>query len=485
MPQTPLSLPPGLVQPRNATARNFGRATHGPKLCSIMSELGKPPLPIHRYMADVALEVDDKGLFVYTTILGTLQRQVGKTTFDLAAAIQNSLLGKNRRTWYTAQSGQHATDKFLEMADTWEGSQIRQLARKPRRSNGSASLTFTNGSTFKPFPPGEGTLDGKQSDRTTLDELWFWSILQYQLMRQSYKPTQTTRRALMGQRPQTWLWSTEGTVDSTALNRLIDEARSSSRPERTCFFDWGIPDDADPDDLTEIYRWHPGAGYLFDMEDLRGFREEFGDEADEFARAYGNRRTGAANRVIPPKAYKAAQWDGSEPPEGPVCFGVGVGIDGIDTTITANHVYGEGTLSAVVTGGWLEGTYGALDRMKQLAEKYPQSAFAIDGHGPSAALHDDAERAGLRLIELTLTDVIAATQSAFAGITNPARPTFLFKPHERFDAAVDLASKRFVGDGTWVFGRRASVGSISALESATLGAYGVHRIPAARAIQLG
>ncbi|WP_314148231.1 hypothetical protein [uncultured Leifsonia sp.] len=452
-----------------------------------MAELGKPPLPIHRYMADVALEVDENGLFVYTTILGTLQRQVGKTTFDLAGNIQNALLGPNRRTWYTAQSGQHATDKFLEMADTWEGSNIKQLARKPRRSNGSASLTFINDSTFRPFPPGEGTLDGKQSDRTTLDEMWFWTIAQYQLMRQSYKPTQTTRRAVTGQRPQTWLWSTEGTVDSTALNQLLDEARSSTPSPTTAFFDWGIDDDDDPTDLDLIYAKHPGAGYLFDMDDLRGFQDEFRDAPDEFARAYGNRRTGATERVIPAGKWKDARWDGhTEPdPAGPVCFGVGVGVDGVDTTITANQLYAAGTLSAVVKGGWMEGTYGALERMRELADKYPDAAFAIDPHGPSAALHDAAERAGFRLVPLTATDVIAATQSAFAGLTNPSGATFRYKPHDRFDSAAELATKRYVGDGTWIFGRRASVGSISALESATLGAYGVHHMPAVRGMQLG
>jgi len=482
-----MQLPPGLVPPRKGTTqRNFDRATHGPKLCSIMAELGKPPLPVHRYMADVALEVDDDGLFVYTTVLGTLQRQVGKTTFDLAGSIQNMLMGPNRRAWYTAQTGQHATDKFLEMADVWEGSNIKQLARKPRRSNGSAALSFINGSVFRPFPPGEGTLDGKQSDRTSLDEMWFWTILQYQLMRQSYKPTQTTRRAVTGQRPQTWLWSSEGTVDSTALNLLLEEARSDTPSPTTAFFDWGIGPDDDPDDLELVYSKHPGAGYLFDMDDLRGFREDFKDAPGEFARAYGNRRTGATERVIPAEPWRAAAWNDETPPApGRVCFGAAVGVDGVDTTITATQLHGPGTLSAIVRGGWMESTYGALAKLRELRDKYPDAGFIIDPAGPSAALHDEAERDGFDLIPVRTSDVIAATQSTVSGIQNPAGPTWRYRPHPKFDAAAELATKRFAGDGTWLFGRRASSGSISALESANLGAYGIHHLPAVRALQLG
>lgn len=480
-----MQLPPNLTPPRKATARNYDRATHGPKLCSIMAEMGYPPLPWHRYVADVALEVDEAGLFVYSTVIITVQRQAGKTTLDLGGAVQNCLLGPNRRSWYTAQTGSHATEKFLEMADVWEGSNLKPLARKPRRSNGSAALSFINGSKFRPFPPGEGTLDGKQSDRTTMDEFWFWTMAQYQVMRQSYGPTQTTRRMVTGQRPQNWILSTEGTVDSTALNAVLEEARSDTPDPTVAFFDWGIGDDDDPMDLDAVYAAHPGAGYLFEMPDLVGFRDQYKDAPGEFARAYGNRRTGATERVIPAEPWADAKWDGTPPEAGPVCFGVGVGIDGIDTTITANQLYGPGTLTAVVNGGHLDGTYGALEKMRELAEKYPEAAFAIDPHGPSAALHDAAERAGLRLVPLTATDVIAATQATYSAILNPAGPTWRYKPHDALEKAAGLATKRYVGDGTWIFGRRASIGSISALESGTLGAYGVHHMPAVRGFQLG
>lgn len=468
------------------TARDHSRATHGPKLAAIAAELGQPLLPWQRYVADVALEVDERGLFVYSTVLITVPRQAGKTTMDLAASIQNALMGRNRRTWYTAQSGQHATEKFLEMVELWESSAIRQLAPRARRSNGSAGLPFVNGSKFRPFAPVEGALDGKQADKVSLDEFWYWTSQQYAILRQSFSATKLTREMVTGQRPQTWIFSTEGTVESTALNALLDEQRSSDPDRTVAFFDWGILEDDDPFDLDRIYAQHPGAGYLFNREGLEAFRAEFADSPGEFARAFGNRRTGATERVIPVEPWRAARFDEpTPPPPGRVCFAAAVGVDGVDTTITATQLHGPGTLSAVVNGGWMESTYGALDKLREMRSKYPDAGFIIDPNGPSAALHDEAERDGFELIPVKTGDVVAATQATVAGICNPAGPTWRYRPHDKLDAAAELATKRFAGDGTWLFGRRASVGSISALEAANLGAYGIHHLPAVRAFQLG
>lgn len=481
-----MQLPHGLTTPRNITARNFENATHGPKVAAVAAEMGQPLIPWQSYTADVGLEVDSFGQFVYSIVVVTVPRQAGKTTLDLAGSIQNCLMGPRRRTWYTAQSGQHATEKFLEMAELWEASAIRQLAPNVRRSNGSAALQFVNGSKFRPFAPVEGALDGKQSDRTSLDEFWYWSSAQYAVLRASFAATQTTRRLVTGQRPQTWIWSTEGTVESTALNEMLAELRSGDHDPSIAFFDFGIDEDDDPFDLDRVYARHPGAGFLFTREDMDGFKAQFQDSPGEFARAYGNRRTGATERVIPLQPWKDAAWNDETPPApGRVCFAAAVGVDGVDTTITATQLHGPGTLSAVVKGGWMESTYGALDKLREMRAKYPDAGFIIDPYGPSAALHDEAERDGFELIPLTTSDAVAATQATVAGIKNPAGPTWRYRPHPKLNDAAELATKRFAGDGTWLFGRRASVGSISAIESANLGSYGIHHLPAVRAFQLG
>jgi hypothetical protein len=458
-------------------------------VAAIAAEMGQPLLPWQRYEADVSLEIDPStGLLVYGEKLTTVQRQAGKTTLDLAESIQNALMTRGRRSWYTAQSGQHASEKFLEMADTWSESKVLSpLAKSPRRSNGSAALELRNGSKFRPFPPTEQALHGKQSDRVSIDELWYFTVTQLALIKQGLAPTQTTRRMKTGQRPQTAYWSTEGTVESGALNLMLAEARSSTPSPDMAFFDWGLADDDDPTDLAAVYAKHPGAGYLFEMADLVGFQNQFRDAPGEFARAYGNVRTGATERVIPAAEWAAAAWrpeEGLADPNAPVCFGAAHGVDGVDTSISATQLYGPGTLSGMVKDGHFPGTVEALPKLQELAAKYPNAAFAIDRYGPSATLYDQASRAGLNLIEIGSGDVIAATQATLADITNPKGPTWRYKPHPAYEDAAKLASKRYVGDGTWLFGRRASVGSISALESANLGSWGINHMPVVHGMQL-
>lgn len=482
----PSNLPPGLTPPRQATPRNFDRPTYGGHAAAIAAGLGKPFIPVQAFIADVALEIEpETGTFYYDSVIVTIQRQVGKTTLDQSCAVQNATMGPNRNVWYTAQSGQHATDKFLEMMDTWEDSAtLRPMARKPRRSNGSAWLKFHNGSVFRPHPPTEDALHGKQIDRDTLDEAWAFTSAQGAALKQASVAPKLTRRTLTGHRPQAWEMSTEGTIESTYFNERLDAARAGALSPRTAIFDWGIPDDADPTDLDTIAKWHPGFGHLFGMEELVSFQSEFATAPGEFARAFGNRRTGSTERFIPLNVWAGGAFTETMP-RGPICFAAAYGIDEVDAAITVSVLCGEETISAIVDDGYAPGTWWALDRMKRLAVTFGDDAwFAIDKYGPSASLHDAATRAGLQLLDITTGSVSVASQDLLAGLKKD-EPTWLYKPHPALDAAAELAAQRYFGDGQWALGRRKSIGSIAALESANLSAYGVRHLPEAIGLQIG
>jgi hypothetical protein len=483
----PLLLPPGLTPPRLATPRNFDRPTYGGHAAAIAASLGKPFIPLHAYIADVALEIDPTtGTFYYDRVILTAQRQVGKTVLDQSCSIQNATMGRDRFIWYTAQSGGHAYDKFLEMMEVWDSSPLLSpMARKPRRSNGSAWLKFHNGSILRPHPPTADALHGKQIDRDTLDEAWAFSTAQAAALKQASVAPKLTRRKLTGHRPQSWELSTEGTIESTYWNEVLDSARAGELGERTAIFDWGLRDDDDPMDLDVVASRHPGYGYLFEMEELETFRDgEFKGMPGEFARAFGNVRTGAGERVIPRAAWLGAKLD-VQLPAGRVCFGAAYGIDGIDAAITASQLVAGETVTAIVERGWDHGTWWALDRLKELTERFADSAVVIDKYGPSASLHDDAELAGLPLLPVAVGDVSAASQKLLAGITNPAGATWRYKQHDALDKAAELATRRYIGDGAWNFGRRASVGSIAALEAANLSSWGIEHMPEPMALQLG
>lgn len=481
----PSPYPPGMIQPRQATQRNFSRPTYGGHVAAVSSMLKKPFIPWQTFVSDVAGEVDEDGFLYYNKVVLTGPRQIGKTAADLARNVQNCLMGPDRRAWYTAQSGQHASAKWREMSDTFVGSRRLQNLAHRRLTNGSEVLEFRNGSEFRPHPPTEDSLHSKQSDTNSIDEAWAFTELQGTQLLGAIVPTTGTRRMLTKQQPQLWIMSTEGTVESTFFNPELDAARAGT-DERTAFFDFGIFPDEDPTDLALVAKRHPGYGYLFDMETLVTASKQL--PVGEFARAYGNRRTGATERVIPAGPWRDAAWLDAVP-AGPVCFGAATGVDGVDSSIVAAQrvttAEGSYIVVAMVKDGHAPGTWWALDRLKALAEKYPAAGFAIDRVGPSSALFDDASRAGLRMIDLDSAKVTAACQKTLAGITHPTGPTLRHKPHEAFDRAAELATRRWISDGAWVFGRRASVGSISSLEALNLAAFGIDHLPSEMALQLG
>lgn len=480
------------MNPRQGTPRNLSRGTYGELTAAVAEALGQRPLPWQQYAADVAGECDEYGVLIYSIVVITVQRQAGKTTLDLANDIQNCLMGPGRQVWYTAQSGQHASDKWKQMAELFEKSVLGPLGTI-RWANGTQAITFLNGSQLRPHPPTADSLHSKQSDKNTIDEAWFFDAVKAAALKGAITPTTTTRRKLTGQRPQLWILSTEGTLESAFLNELLSSLREKV-PGNTCFIDFGIDPDLEAPDLDNdasverflaaVAERHPGYGYLFEMEDLRGWLYELG--VSEFMRAYGNRRTGSTSRVIPEARWKAAATI-APLPEGAVCFAAAVGLDGVDTAITATALVDGVKVSEVIDHR--DGTAHALQRIKEIHAKHGMP-FAIDSYGPSADLHDQVKRAGIPLIEIKTTGVSAACSAVFGGIVPPRsagedwQPTWFYRPHPAFDDAAEMAAKRSVGDGAWVWGRRASVGSVSALEAATLGTWGIDHMPEVAGLQV-
>lgn len=94
------------------------------------------------------------------------------------------------------------------------------------------------------------------------------------------------------------------------------------------------------------------------------------------------------------------------------------------------------------------------------------------------------------MIDITLRQYTGACSHVFHGIVNRAEdgtelpPTWLHRPHAALNDAAEVAAKRSTGDAGWVWGRRASTGSIAALEAGTMSTFGVDHLPEKHGLQV-
>ncbi|WEV67963.1 hypothetical protein OZX72_02990 [Bifidobacterium sp. ESL0769] len=472
------------LRPRYATPRNPGRETDGPIVARYAKLLGMPLIPWQRQVIDVISEIDpETGTYFYDTLVLTVQRQAGKTTITKTYDLRNSQWGPRRRIWYLAQTGKDAGDAFRELTEDFKKSRLKKLAYEPRMSNGSMMLKFHNGSIIRPGPSTNTAGHGVQGDLINVDECWSLSALDAKTLKDGFLPTTATRFKRTGVRPQIWYTSTEGDQHSEFLNDLLDNLRGHDGipghiDRRTAFFDFGIPAGSDPEDLDNIWEHHPGAGWLFDFDQLQDFRDQYNDDTAGWARAFGNvRDTGVPDRAISAELWENTATKPLDPSgfKGRVCFGVAVDMGATRTAIAAAFETGGGPVVQIVEV--LPGTGRAPERLEELQAKY-SAPIIIDHRGPSSALHDVlANKTGkwnrplFDLLETKSGDFITAPQ-AFVSALEQGAVAHASDPD--LDREVESATKRLSGDA-WLWNRKD--GGAPTVEAATIAYWGLKHMP--------
>lgn len=454
--------------PRFATTRNPAYRTFGPAVAKVSAAMGQPYMPWQQMVADVSGEVDSRGLFVHPLVVISVPRQAGKTTHVLANGVHRCLYRPDRRVWHTAQTGQEARDQWLEMTNRLRRSPLAQLVTV-KRGKGDEHATFANGSTLRPHPPTIDALHGKQSDLNDIDEGWVFDDAQGAALLQAIVPTQATRPGA-----QTVVLSTMGTAESTWFHALADRGRDGD--PAVCYFEWSIPDDADPLDLAAVAAAHPAYGHTITMETLERARDQLAP--GEFARAYGNRRTSAAERLIPLDEWTDAQTVEPIPAEARPAFGAAVSIDRSETAIVA-----AAWVDGVPVAELVEcrpGTSWAAPRLATMLGRHRNDGLAVDPGGPSSTLADELRLLGVELVPITTRDVVTAAANLLDRL---AARTVKLRTDPAFSRAADVVAKRVIGD-SFALGRRTSGGSIATLEAAALAVHALTHQPAPSAAPL-
>jgi len=444
------------AQPRHATEVPAGARGAGAGVTAkIAAMMGTPLMPWqHRAAELLEARSDDGAARRYPFVLLTVPRQAGKSLLMLATAVARCMKDPAPHLfWYTAQTGNHAVDRWGELARTVteQTSPFAGLGLAVRWTNGSQILRFPNGSTCRPFPPTRDSLHGRQSDTTVIDEGFSFDPVRGVELLQAIGPSQATRRS-----PQTILVSTMGDAQSTWLHSWIDRGRAGDAG--IGYLEYGIGDDGDPGDLDAIAAAHPAVGHTITREFLAGQARVM--DPLEFARAFGNARTASNARVIDHRAWSGAATTRLLP-DGAPSLAADVALDRSRSAIVACRL---GVLEVVESR---PGTDWVVGRMRELVGRHRPAAVAVPAKGPAAAIADALTLAGVTLT--AVSDVQYATACA-AFLDGIGHGTLAYRLHPNLDASVAAAAQRRYGDA-WVWSRRTASAPICELTAATLAAY--------------
>lgn len=476
------------------TPRNPNRETTGNRKAGVARGMGRPFIPWQRELADVWGEIDPAtGNYWYDTLVLIGLRQIGKTTFTVVEGTETGLFYQDALVRYTAQTkGKAASrleDEFHRMISRSPLSMFLDPAYGRRTgkpgwdgTTGEEAIRFTTGSKWEVEALKEDSGHGPSLDKGIIDEAF--AHLDGRVEQAMRPAMQTIDHA------QLIIASAAGTTASLYLagKREQEELRFRSLTEqfgslgptrsRTCFVQYALPRDMDPDDPASWWYCHPGLGWLTTEAKLAAAWESNQATPEEFQRPYLGWWPEAKKRawVIPEGA-----WNDTRENDPDAVDWTGAPMWSVDTSP-------ERTVTSIGLAGatpgarcWLEvprqdaGTDWVPSALEALRHEFGGRRVVLDAAGPAASLKPDLEARGFDVVELSSREVNAACGGLYDDVTvsnvrHGGDPELL--------AAAKNAVKVKSGE-TWRFGRHKSTEDITALYAVALARQGLiaHGVP--------
>ncbi|WP_031516792.1 terminase [Streptomyces sp. NRRL F-5123] len=461
--------------PRWGTPRNPARKSLGPKLWKVMEKLGAPPMPWQKYVTDVALELDENGVFVHREAGLSVSRQQGKTELILGLQVHRAMAWHRQNIIYAAQDRNMARQRWED--EFWEKISDSGLAKRARirKSNGNEKILWpATRSRMGITANTESAGHGPALDLGIIDEAFKHED---DRLEQAFSPAMTTRPMA-----QLWWASAGGNTKSVWLNKkraigraLIEEAWKTGVWPGVCYFEWFAPEDMPRDDPATWYATLPALGHTVTEAVIAAELVKL--DPAEFDRAYLN-RTRKPTPPTDPNVPKA-QWPGlvgeKWRPGGDVAlaFDVSDARDYASIGVASLREDGRTHLELIDRRPGTEWLVPAVTRLTRL---WRPLAVAVAGRSPAASLVDEMVAAGLRaptlsdepergdLVVLRQGDMIEAC-GQIADAIRQGRVAHLDQPP--LTGAVNDARTRRAGDA-WTLDRRSSSRDISPLVAVTL-----------------
>lgn len=386
-----------------ATPRDPSRRTDGARIARVAEGLGVPLMPWQRQVVDTATERDDEGRLVYELVFVTVPRQSGKSTLIWTLVMDRLLTLRNESIFYTAQTQQDARKRFRDLEKLTLDSPFADVTKFRRSMSDTGAECLLTGTRAATFAPGVKALHGETPPLVILDEIFAHSLeLGDSMLEDAIIPAQQT---LPGRR-QVWLISTAGTAESGFMRKWLDIGRKGARP-RMAFFEWSMPEGADPYAVETLESFHPAVGHLVTAEDLLDGRPP---THAAWMRGFCNIWLEAADPLLDLDEWDALGAVTAAPRRREVAIGVEVDIDGGASSVFAAWRDADGapclhTVHTAPGSAWL------VPYVRRLAEEWRPRAIAGDNGGATRRVLDELALAGVDVVRLTGVEFATATDT--------------------------------------------------------------------------
>lgn len=371
-----------MPKPAYSPQRDLTLPSEGADIAHVAAALGKPLMPWQRHVADIATEILPDGSYKYQTVLVTVPRQSGKTTLVGPVQLYRLMKHDGRKGFYTAQTGKDARARFNDLVSLVQESPIEELFRL-RHAAGSESMTLPNRSSLNIFAPGPAAVHGETPLIVTLDEIWKHDEIRGNELMGAIGPAMITVK-----QRQLWLISTMGTAQSVFMNKLIERGRQGE--PGLAYFEWSMPDGADPYDPETWAGFHPAYGITIDQASMAIEASNYVDNPGEWMRAYMNRRTEAEDPIIGTEDFRALGNIGPEdaPLRSKVAISYEVGINNTCAAVVASWRDEAGMpCNAIVHAA--PGTAWLVPFVRMLAREWLPAVIAADDGGATRRITDE------------------------------------------------------------------------------------------------
>lgn len=412
---------------RYFTPRTPSRKTYGPEVSKVSAALGTPFMPWQNMLVDTALEVDPAtGLLAYRFVIFKVPRQAGKTTLTLGVAVHRAIAfaklnGMPQSIIYTAQTAQDAFKKWSDQSDQLIDILGDRRAHK-RGGNNTPTLTFANGSEYRPISVTKKSGPSQSNDLLFYDEAWGHEDGKIEA---GLGPTTIARR-----QPQSWIYSNAGTRESAwwrgkwTMGREL--ALEGNTTDGIAYFEWsGDREDPDYDPASPEYaaKHHPAAGITID---LAGFKAEYRamlanpDEGLEgYERAYLNLEPEELTEVW--QVVTRDQWSGTGDDSSALVGARAFALDVANDRAWASIAWAGDNQDGLPHAELIKHERNTRWIIPYLVEKLARNrtdTIAVVAGSQAAVMQDDLEQAGLNVLLLSRADYAAACAKFYDGIVD-------------------------------------------------------------------